>query len=431
MTQQNYLTNLTSESKFFTFFMNFSDLENIGSRCYTSRNILQHFYFLYSNQLTNWELKTVKGVVCYSQFIDHNNDIIKFLFTIGNSKTMATAQDKDEQKKIEHLNNDLLDHLKNLPKVENFAHTLHSIYYKKLDSSVENKDDAKRLKKIQKQARKDAFLFLKIILPLMEKILTFIQNFFEEYDDSYKEWEKELKIILTDVEENAENTRVVGMLSEKLMAEAKDAEKQTTSLLKKIQLDDNYEKDIDTLRMEAQSYKDKTTGDDNLIFKVYNEIKEKRCSKKAAELTDHREEWLQKHFYAEINDISNALSNFIASIKGIATFFSLIHKDIEKCITLLGSERDRKKKNHFEATKKKSKDIKYQIQVCFISLPNIRSSLDAIPKTGIDQNCVQNWVNDNLKEIVNREKIDSLSKFLSVTIPSIEWTQALFAIRDK
>ncbi|XP_046843479.1 uncharacterized protein LOC124437557 [Xenia sp. Carnegie-2017] len=361
---------------------------------------------------------------------------------------MATAQDKDEQKEIEHLNIKLLNHLKNIPKVENFAECLHSIYYMELASSVKDKyvDD---FKEIQKQLRNDALIFLKVLLRLTENMLTYITNFFEDYDDSYEDWKKEIEGTLNDVEENAKNARVVGLLAEKLASVAKDYKKQTESLLKKMNSEDKFQKPIEDLKKKATLCKQKTTDSSNPFTKWYNNRMERKLLNEAALLNDEKEKWLQEHFSTEMNDMLNALSNFITSINGIATFFSNIHKDIENCrkaskvsnvsensIVSVESKvnvpdpentNERKKKKHFEATKKISKDIKYQIQVCFTSLPNIRSSLDAIPKTDIVQNCVQDWVKNNLEEIGYTK---FFIKFLSNTIPDIEWTQVL-AIKDE
>ncbi|XP_046843481.1 uncharacterized protein PFB0765w-like [Xenia sp. Carnegie-2017] len=360
---------------------------------------------------------------------------------------MATAKDKDEQKEIENLHIRLLNHLKNIPKVENFAECLHSIYYMELASSVKDKyvDD---FKEIQKQVRNDAFIFLKVLLPLTEKMLTYIENFFEEYDDTYEEWKKEIEGILNDVEENAKNARLVGLLAEKLTSVAKDNKVRIENLLKIMKSEHKFQKSIEDLEKKAQLCEQKATDSSNPFTKMYNRYMERKWLNEAALLKDEREKWLQEHFSTEMNDMLNALSNFITSINGIATFFSNIHKDIENCwkaskvsnvsensIVSVESKvnvpdpentNERKKKKHFEATKKISKDIKYQIQVCFTSMPNIRSSLDAIPKTDIDENCVQDWVKKYLEKIYAK----FFSKFLSNAIPSIEWTQVL-AIKDE
>ncbi|XP_046843484.1 uncharacterized protein LOC124437560 [Xenia sp. Carnegie-2017] len=316
---------------------------------------------------------------------------------------MATAQDKEEQKELEHFYEDFPDHLKNILKVENFADCLHSFNYKELASSATDKYP-NDFKKILEQATKDAFLFLKVLLPLTEEMLTFIQNFFEEYDDSYEEWEKEIKGIIKDVKENAKKVEVVGWLSEMLASVAKVNKMQTETFLKKLELEDNYKKNTDKCRKEEKSFKDHANVIINSIVKLYNG---ERNSNKGASSKDQSEEGLQKHFSDEIKDMLNALSKLIDSANGIAAFFFLIHKDIENCIKVIDSDRQKRNKSHFEATKKKSKDIKYQIQVCLTIIPNIRSSLDAIPKTGIDQSCVQEWLKNNW-EVANRYEINSL-----------------------
>lgn len=97
-------------------------------------------------------------------------------------------------------------------------------------------------------------------------------------------------------------------------------------------------------------------------------------------------------------ELIETLRKYIESVCGITDFFFFLEKDISY---MLRSKNDLEKyrERHFQVMKEKSEDIVYQIQVFFGCIPDIRSTIEAVPINANDKNFVDEWLQSTLKEI--------------------------------
>lgn len=329
--------------------------------------------------------------------------------------TMAWARDSDSNEREIKL---FANNLEKLQKVENFAESYQSFYQNtKWSSSVsyDDNDFVKEFKNIRDKTRDDALVFFNIHLKITKNFLQRIEHFFAQFEDlTYEEWREQFNHSLDDVKKNEGNARVFVKLCEKLLAGVKDRKMQTESLLEKIKLEDVYEKDIKNFKNEADSFRTKWYSTDFFVLESYYEFRENRCLKKADALQVMKNKWLQEYPLGETTELMNTLNNFIASVNGIATFFSLVQRDTEKCITARNSTRERKLKSQYERMKEKGKVINYHIKRFFLSM-NQCNFINEIT-VRYPQNYVNYWFDSTLNEAVAETQMISKMDFLALLL---------------
>ncbi|XP_046843243.1 uncharacterized protein LOC124437301 [Xenia sp. Carnegie-2017] len=341
----------------------------------------------------------------------------------------------NEQINIENQVGTFTNLLNKMPKhMLTFAKALQSLYYeKKVGSSFDtnNSEVVQEFKKMRDETRDDAFKYLKVHLPLVEKLLTCIQHFFQYYQVlSYEDWGDSLKEICDDVRHNKENALIVAELHEKM--ELKERLNSAKGTFQKIMLDDDLKKKIEKNEQEAELCNNSEPSNLHPIFSFLSENFSKIRKKiflANAVAAKNELEIRHEAVSAVTNTLIEALNESITCVKTIVSFFSIIEKDIEYCIKANNkSSSESHVRRHFQVMKGKSQDIGNKIQMFFASLPTIYSSIKAIPMEDIDQNYVEEWLNDKLEEIANEMEthkgmMNRMIDFISNRVPRVKLRQ--------
>ncbi|XP_046842966.1 uncharacterized protein LOC124437004 [Xenia sp. Carnegie-2017] len=309
---------------------------------------------------------------------------------------MAMAQESENtQMDIEDKVDEYTKQLTAIPvHMKTFAELLSILYDdKKFDSSVAKKinvDFLKDFEKIRDEIRDDAFIYIKVHLPQVEKILACIQCFFQNYRVlSYNDWVESLDDSDKEVRENKTLATLVMEFHQQKSTKLKaDQNKRLNETSANLQLNYELQEKIDTFNEKAKHYKREPKISffplKQICMWIDNFLKN-RWLKKAANAEKELNEWKDK-ILDVTNNMSKALEKYMTAVEQVASLFKLLQKDLEDSIKARKDKtRMSNMKRHYYVMQRKSGNIDHQIEKFFASLPGIHTAIEAIPVNTLER----------------------------------------------
>lgn len=320
----------------------------------------------------------------------------------------------------------LQDQLPEMPKnMRAFSLAMRSLYAdKSVSSSVENGAEFIRLRD---ETRNNAVVYLKHIMPITEKCVGYLQEFFENYEGlEFDEWKSSLKEIVKEVDTYKQGCHALIKIHEAQLSELKKKEDQAQILCKKFgALESKYDEEINELRASAKTKNDWAfaLAFIPIVGNIASIILLANAGSNLADATARGEQQSIALYATKVvsNTLVPALKNFINGLEIISGFFEIVEQELEQ----LERKGDRALENldaienaesrHYKLMKKKAGEIKGECRKFYATLPAIRSDFMAIPEEGTDQNYVDRWLAKQ-KQIIRENCNDKLStRFLNLS----------------
>lgn len=306
--------------------------------------------------------------------------------------------------KVENELATLCGDLEDLPtNMRFFSLALRSLYAEKAVSA--DTDVAKKFNKLRDDTRKDAMIYVKVILPVSTEVVRSLNEFFEYYGElDYDDWCDNLENIIEDVKSYKSCCKEVVKLHEDIMVPLKKREDEAKIITKEFeQLSALYERQKEDI--EYYEHANYVWGWALSWVPVVNLIATPILLSKSNVNTA---EVIAKGAQLEVNEAAiftvsevmvPALKHFIDGLNAAAGFFSIIENELNSIQGKAEKGAESPKKLHYTMMKNKANDIKGYCQGFYAMIPQVRTDFEAINFEIGDKNYVDEWLVKKKKEI--------------------------------
>ncbi|XP_046843476.1 uncharacterized protein LOC124437556 [Xenia sp. Carnegie-2017] len=346
---------------------------------------------------------------------------------LNRSLTDNKSNDVLEYEKIlDETRNNAVKYVKShLPKVENLLTSIQTLfeYYNSFSDEEWLKDineDIKESKKIAEEVQEIHELIKLEERPNTTKAVVKKLKKNEDLKTQINKWEKNAKVVMTNVVQHVDHSSKPNECSEFFSNHEEDIQQKPSGSEKKQQKENTthcHKKEDVQLEVSSKSGFRKKQNENATHFYKEGDIQqedshhfESKAKEYLAKATAFQKEidLRQKNVSVVNTKLIDSLQHYINSVCGITEFIFFLEKDIS---CLLGSKNDLEKyrKHHFQVMKEKSKEIVHKIQEFFGFIPDIRSTIKAVPNNANDKNFVDEWLQSKLKEIEKETGVEMSS----------------------
>ena len=298
---------------------------------------------------------------------------------------------------IEQLTTDLRQQLEDMPKnIRLFSRSVRSLYAQ--NTVGKTAEASQKFRELRDDTRNDAMVYLKGILPLSNKFVSSIRDFFDFYETlNFQEWcekltsiheetvgykqlcETLLKMhtdILVPLKKRQDQAKVV-------VAECKDLQKKFESKKREC------EKSGQTSQMLGIGF--------SLLIPPVGHVFREKANDDFAEADAHgTKAEIQGAAAIAIRDtLIPALEHFVEGITEAAGFFSVMEQEIGKFEGKAEKGKDDAKSLHYKVMRREAQDMKSICQTFCAALPEVKSDFEAISSEGTDQDYVDRCLKEH------------------------------------
>jgi len=325
-------------------------------------------------------------------------------------------------------------------------------------------DTARRFRELRDDARNNAVVYVKGVLPIIKECVSDIKSFFEYYNDlTIDEWWEGLEEIVEETKAQKEAFSALIAIHDDITATMNKQQDEAKSLIDELtKLSIKYEKEANELNKaieieehsnamafdreepdgyvhvehaafssteesmpgEAGRQKEAETGkaaeEDTMqveaIVTKRQVAVEKGAEKKlmlVQAIAKKKETEIQKAAAEVVGDkLIPALNKFITGIKEVAGIFEVMEEDLATFGDKVNNikEMEKKMQLHYNTMKGKAGQMMRGCNKFFAVLPSVRSDMGAIPTEGTDQNYVDRWMEKEKKIIMEKCSQSSMVK---------------------
>ena len=284
-----------------------------------------------------------------------------------------------------------------------FSSSMRGLYAEKnVGTSTEA---ARKFTEIRDKTRDDAKVYLKVILPLTTKFVSSIKDFFEYYEAlSYKMWCDELPNIVEEVKNQKDIVETLMQMHHDILVTLKEREDGAKIVMTEFK----------SLQSKFEEMTREFEGKASLRYKCayilafipgVNII---ACPLLKLSALGHTAQALAKTAESETlgaaallvsQTLVPALSHFIEGLSKAAGFFQILEAELESFKQRGEASCEKRLEVHYQMMKNKAGKIQLSAHEFYASLPAVRTDFDALPDFGADQNYIEKWLEEKLKEI--------------------------------
>ena len=302
------------------------------------------------------------------------------------------------------------------PNLRYFSLTLRSLYVQNVVGT--NDQLAMRFRKLRDDTRNDAMVYLKGILPLCTKFVSYIREYFEYYEAlEYVDWCQMISEILEETIGCRQICETLLKMHEDILVPLKKRKDEAMIMVKEFKvLREEYER-------QKSELEDKVMLGSfwAVILAFIPGVNKIATPLLVCSVLSDRAKAFAKGKEADIQEAASktvsqtlipALESFIVGIKNAAGFFSVM----EEALPTFEGKDDKatidKKEPHYKTMKSKAKDIKSTCDMFQVFLPDVKTDLSAIPTEGTDQNYVDRSLAKQKQIIQEKCKVPKLVQML-------------------
>jgi len=296
-----------------------------------------------------------------------------------------------------------------------FSRSMLRLGYELNVSTTSNESALVEFKKLRDDTRRDALIYVKQILPVAQKVIQNMSNYFDIYKAlSYEEWKENLKSIHQNVVKYKVTCDILIQMHESLMKDLKaKLGKASVNFKEMDRLNAQYKKKVQELEAEARSLNDSaqhsrlvgsivgifTFGIGTAIGEGVASNKQHEANKKVIDATAKQQqiEIISDASKLCCNVLIPALSAFIEGLETVSGFFSATEMKLGKIAD--NTEDEDSDFVYFKTSQEVGKEINEDCTEFAKVLPAIRSDMAAIPEDSSDANYVDMWRKNALKEL--------------------------------
>jgi len=284
---------------------------------------------------------------------------------------------------------------------------------------------AQKFQKLRDDTRNNAVVYVKGVLPVVKQCVSDIKSYFEYYEElTMDQWWQSIDYIIEAAKANEQACDALVEIHQGIITELKKRRDGATTLMSEMtDLSAEYEKKAQKLQ-ESADYKN-AWAIGLLFVPVVNVLAYPLLRRSAfGDLVVSDEQRTEAEIQIAAAGVVKktlvpALSKFIDGLQEFASFFAVIHEELETFRNRGENAKDAEqyKLLHFNIMSKKASKIMGSCVKFFAVLPSIRSDLDAIPTEGTDQKYVDGWIEKQTEIIRNR---CSSNRFVENAIKAIQ-----------
>ena len=284
-----------------------------------------------------------------------------------------------------------------------FSSSMRGLYAEKnVGTSTEA---ARKFTEIRDKTRDDAKVYLKVILPLTTKFVSSINDFFEFYEAlSYDEWCEMLPIIVEEVKNQKDLVETLRHMHDGILVTLKEREDEAKIVMTEFK---NLQSKFEEMTREFEG-KASLRYKCAYILAFIPGVNIIACPLLKLSAQGHTAQALAKTAESETlgaaallvsETLVPALSHFIEGLSKAAGFFQIMEEELESFKKRGEASCVKREEVHYKMMKCKAKKIQPSAHQFYASLPAVRTDFDALPDFGADQNYIEKWLEEKLKEI--------------------------------
>jgi len=309
-------------------------------------------------------------------------------------------------------------------------------------SSVSGEQAFIDFKNLRDDTRRDGQIYCKEILPVAEKVVQNMSNYFDNYEENmnYDDWKEDLDAIHKEVVEYKVTCDVLIKLHELLMCGLKNRLTRANTSFEEMQkLTSKYEESMTALYENAETLlseadRDRiigaivgvfTLGIGYVLGNMSATAKTERAQLAVVEATAKD---AQIGIIDQVRDLSvhvlvPALKAFIEGLTEVSEFFAVTEQALGKIVDNTIDEHSSIR--YFNKTKSVARAINDDCKSFAKALPSIRSDMEAIPQDFSDRNFIDTWRENTIRELNKHYEAKMKKGRLEVV------KKVLLAIKDK
>ena len=284
-----------------------------------------------------------------------------------------------------------------------FSSSMRGLYAEKnVGTSTEA---ARKFTEIRDKTRDDAKVYLKVILPLTTKFVSSINEFFEFYEAlSYDEWCEMLPSIVEEVINQKDLVETLKHMQDDILVTLKEREDEAKIVMTEFK---NLQSKFEEMTKEFEG-KASLRYKCAYILAFIPGVNLVACPLLKLSALGHTAQALAKTAESETlgaaallvsETLVPALSHFIKGLSKAAGFFQIMEEELKSFQKRGEASLEKQEEVHYKMMKFKAKKIQPSAHEFYASLPAVRTDFDALPDFGADQNYIEKWLEEKLKEI--------------------------------
>ncbi|XP_046857506.1 uncharacterized protein LOC124450893 isoform X1 [Xenia sp. Carnegie-2017] len=297
----------------------------------------------------------------------------------------------------------LKDNLKEMPKnFKSISSTMRLLYAELAVGSYENATC--KFRQLRDDTRKDAMVYLKVVLPNCTKLVASLKDYFENYTAlTFDKWKKYLEDIRDEIRTYKKVAETCVKMHEGMLASLNKRECKAKILITEFKdLQMEYEKQKEELDRKVQSKKSWSSSlvGGAFVTQLSAETFMVNAAIDVAKLQHFKVNKAAAIVVAET--LIPAIKDFVEGLIKAAGFFQVVEIELDS----FSEKADSYVESHYTTIKKEAKELKFLCQSFYSVIPSVLTDFQSIPFEETDTNYVDKWLKNILEDIEKKKKVE-------------------------
>lgn len=304
--------------------------------------------------------------------------------------------------KMEALIEGLKDNLKELPKnFKSISCTMRLLYAELAVGSYENATF--KFRQLRDDTRKDAMVYLKVVLPNCKRLVASLKDYFENYAAlTFDKWKKYLEDIRDEIRTYKKVAETCVKMHEGMLAFLNKRECKAKILItefKDLQIEYEKHKELDRKVQSKKSWSSSLVGG-AVVTQLSAETFMVNAAIDVAKLQHFKVNKAAAIVVAET--LIPAIKDFVEGLIKAAGFFQVVEVELDS----FSEKADSYVESHYTTIRKEAKELKFLCQSFYSVIPSVLTDFQSIPFEETDSNYVDKWLKKILEDIEMKKKVE-------------------------